>query len=510
MNKQAKRKQQNLKATVEISHSDLSMVIVETAGEKQSLRGHHATWLKEASSLADESAVEELTMALSSIVAAEKLAGTKVDVALSSDFCVTRVVAGETERVRAELRSLNERSNKYLLLGAGEKAVAESTRAIDAKQTQAWLTVTNHKTLEHLTQAFNQTGLQVRLIEHDMVAICRAVGHMQQDSEAPVIIAKINRRGVVLGVSYKGQLLFDYRPGGVDCKGRIAEIVQLHLERIQRYCNRQFRFAAGEIKTVLLCGPADEVEPVRQQFAGSDSELQASVLNPYDVSSSWQFDSSLGPGASFFAAVGSALVEDERLGAAASGRGMPNLMDYVLSANRAPLWPTLVRAAWPIAAALLLAVGIYGLACWKASSATALERQLAEFEAGNAQIEVLRRKTAVANKKLTCLQRINGELTNPAWNELLSWIGQSTPEGIGLDSLLIDQDGTVSITGPGASEDLIFQFVEYLERIPVLDQVALEGQRPIKVGGQRSAIQFDIKAKFNDQSNLIGRRASND
>lgn len=510
MSKKPKRKKQpHLLATVEIGKADLSLVIVDKSSEPHMVRGAHQTWLKEAESLSHDEAVADLAATLSELVVQERLTGAKVNIALSSDFCVTRVVAGENDRVRAEMRSLNDRSNQYLLLGAGDKAVAESTSAIDAKQTQAWLTVTNSRTLTNLTSAFSQAGLQVRLIEHDMVAICRAVGHMDLDNESPVIVVKLNEYGVVLGVSYKGTLLFDYRPGGVDCKGRIAEIVHRHLDRIQRYCNRQFRFATGEISKVLLCGSDEEIESARKQFSESRMHLEPVALVTSEVFPDWKIVGELGVSASSFAAAGSALVEDERLGAAASGRGMPNLMDYVLNANRAPLLPSLIRTAWPIAAVLMLAVGVYSAAIWKGSSASALEAKVQQFEAQMGSLEAMKRKTTVTNTKLKYLKGIEESLMHPAWHELLAWIGQSMPEGVGLDTFRVDHDGTVSITGPGASEEMIFEFVGYLKQIPVLDQVNLEAQRPIKLP-QGTAIKFDIKCKFNDQRDLVERTASND
>jgi Tfp pilus assembly protein PilN len=317
----------------------------------------------------------------------------------------------------------------------------------------------------------------------------------------------LHRRGADLGICDKGQLLFDYRPGGVDCKAQMAEIVQRHLERIQRYCNRQFRFAKGTIDHVFLCGPPDEVGKIREQFE-SNRGLKCEALDPRDVAPDWQYDESIGADTGFFAAMGSALVEHDSLLAAAD-RGLPNLMDYFLSANRAPFWPTLARATWPIAAVLLLSVGVFGVATWKNRQAAQLEIQISEQESQLASIRVMQLETETASIELGHLKKIKSGALNPSWHRVLDMVSQSMPEGVWLDSLRVEQDGTVLITGPGATEDLIFDFVRYLKQIPVLENVNLEGQQPVRlpIG---PAIKFDIKCKFNDQRNLAERTASND
>lgn len=505
LKKQSKRNHSDHQVTLEISHSDVAMAIVSGAADSRKLKGHRVKWLDTAASLAKEEAVEELATVLTTLVERERLHGAKVKIALSSDFCVTRVVAGENERVTSELRNLNDRSDQYLLLGAGQKAVAESSRTIDAKQSQAWLTVTNANILKHAVQAVNQAGMQISHIEHDMVAVCRAIGRMRGSDEAPVIVTKMIDRGVVLGVCYDGQLLFDYRPGGVDSKARVGEIVQRHLERIQRYCTRQFRFASGEINTVFVCGSEADVQAVQEQLESCSSGLKAGALNPRDVSPDWEFDEGFLADGHFVAPLGTALLEK----AAGTGSDTPNLLEFVLSANRPPLWPELIRAAWPIAASLLLGLLIYGAAVFEHRKGSKLEAEVANFSHQMDLLHSIKLKTAGVDSRLKYLRRIEEKTLNPSWDTLVSWIGQSMPEGVWLDGLRVDQSGLVTITGPGATEDLIFEFVTYLKEIPVLEGVNLEGQQQMNLNG-RIVFKFDIKCKFTGQANLAERTASND
>jgi Tfp pilus assembly protein PilN len=155
-----------------------------------------------------------------------------------------------------------------------------------------------------------------------------------------------------------------------------------------------------------------------------------------------------------------------------------------------------------------LAVGIYGLAAWKHREVAGLEGKIAEYETQQGLIRNTSMETEAASTKLGYLQRIKSSLMAPPWHDVLAMIGQSMPEHVWLDSLKVEQDGTMAITGPGASEDLIYDFVRYLKRVPVLENVNLEGQQPVQLP-QGPAIRFDIKCKFNAQQSLAERTARN-
>jgi len=506
--KKAKAKQPNLTVTIEITRTKLAMIIVERTGDRCRVRGHHMDWLQDGGSLNTGDGLRELTAALTTLVTKEKLNGAQVHLALSSDFCITRVLAGEVDRVATELRNLRERVSQYLLLGAGEKAIAESSRTIDVKQRQAWVTVTNKRTLNNLVQAVRDAGLRVGLIEHAMVAMCRAVGRMGRDTGAPVVIVEVNNRGVDLGISYRGQLLLDYRPGGVDSKGKLAEIVHRHLQRIQRYCDRQFRFAQGQIAQVFICGASDELDPILRQFSDTQ-DLTAEVLDPKRICPEWDYDESAASDLGFFSAIGSALVDPGQLDQDAEERGLPNLMDYYLNAQRTPLLPTLVKSVWPIAATLLLALGIYGAAEMKGREAVGVEQQKQQFDGQLGQLRTMKLESDAADSRIGWLSHINERRSNPAWHELITLVGHSMPEGVWLNSLRVQDDGILEITGPSHSVDLVFEFVNYLKKVPVLADVTLESQTASQTR-RGPIIVFNVKCRYLGRDNFTERTASND
>ncbi len=507
-NKSSKRKLPNIQVAIEVQRSELTLVVAKRDGSNLTeIRGHHIPWLQEAESLRTEDGVRELSTALTTLVNKERVAGAAAYISLSSDLCVTRVVAGENESLRAEMRNLHDRSNQYLLLGAGEKAVAESSRAIDAKHSQTWLTVANKETLDNVVTAAQDAGLVVELVEHSLVAMCRAVGRTGRDKDRPVIAVDINERGVDLGVSYRGQLLFDYRPGGIDSKDRIGEIISRHLERIQRYCARQFRNASGDISVVLLCGIPDHLPQVAEQFNGSN--LKAEILDPKSVSPDSDYSPSFLLTTHYVAPLGSLVIEQDQLDQPAGERGLPDLMDTYRARQKEPLVPGLVKTLWPLAAMLLVSVGIFGAASLEGRKAARAESEQASLEADQGRVSIMRMELDATTRKSKCVADIISSSTKPNFHRLIAAIGQSTPQGVWLETLRIDENGVVSIQGPGRTDDLVFAFVQKLKQVPMLSDVSLQGQQPIQLE-QGPAIRFDIKCKYAENNDLIERTASND
>lgn len=509
MNGRNRRGTPHRQIAVEVSSHDLSLVIVERAdGRKPRVRGHHLTWALSAASVYTSEGTQEMASALTRLVNRERLSGATVRVVLSSDLCVTRVATGTPEKIQTELHNLRDRSEHYLWLGAGAKARAESSRAIDAKHVQTWLTVTNESSLQNIVLAVQQTGLKVELVEHSMMAACRALGNVRGENDGTALIVELNQRGVDLGVCYRGQLLFDYRPGGIDNKERLGEIIVRHLDRIQRYCDRQFRFARGQIARVYLCGNPEEVERVRHQFDGIE-RLSAETLDLPAICPDWEYSEDFSADARYVAPLGAALATAEQLEKPANERGIPDLMDHFRRSWRQPLLPTLARLAWPIAAALVLALGIFAASLYEQGEAVAMESRAATMEAEQVRLLEVKRQLEETVAKMGHLQSIRDHILNPPWHETISMIGHCLPKGTWLDSIRIDDGGQIAITGTSSAEDQVFEFVRFLKEVPVLTKVNLESQRPTRVA-TGLAVNFEVKCNLSDRSDLARRINSDD
>lgn len=493
---------------IEISREDVALVVIEHRPEgDHRVRGRRLPWRKEAKDITEPGGAEELAAAINTLVTEEKLSGMSVHVALNSDYCVTRVVAGEREKVMDELRVLHGRSNQYLMLGPGDKAIARSLHPIDAKQIQGWLTVTNRDTLDIIVDVLLQANLQVDLIEHAMVSMCRGVARMPSSDETPAIIVELHDRGVDVGVCHNGRLLFDYRPGGLNSKAQVAQIIQRHLERMQRYCSRHFPFAEGRISQVFICGSAADVAEVQEQLA-QVSELKSTRLCPGAILPQCDVDGASTDEHHFVAPLGAALLQHTELEASADVRGIVNLVDFVRSVRREPIIPALTKLAWPIAATILLAILLYGGAFIENRSLGRIEQEQERLDGKMASVSQMRVATHDATTKIVHLKKIDAVAFNPAWHRLLSLIGRSMPEPVWLEAIRVEQNGDMTISGPSRTQDAIFDFVRYLQKIPVLEDVNLESQVPVNVDGP--AIRFDIKCRYVDRNDLVERTASND
>jgi Tfp pilus assembly protein PilN len=463
---------------IEISQNDVSLIVIEqkTDGRAQ-VRGRRVAWRKEAKDIAEEGGAAELVAAINDFVADEELAGMSVHVALNSNYCVTRVAAGEREKVEDELQVLHDRSNQYLMLGPGEKALARSLLPIDAKQIQGWLTVTNRDTLDVIVDSLEQANLKVDLIEHAMVSLCRAVTRMPSQDDSPTIIVELNERGVDVGVAYKGRLLFDYRPGGLKSKNQVAQIIKRHLERIQRYCSRHFPFAEGDISQVFICGATEDVAEVRKEL-DEVSDLKSTRLSPQSILAECGFSSDDVDYDDVVAPLGAALLDQSDLVPSADERGIANLLDFVRSVRHEPLIPGLAKLAWPIVATLGVAILLFIASMLESSGARGYAYEQEQLDDQMAKVQRMRSATAVANVKILHLQKIESGALNPGWHKLLSMLGRSMAEPVWLDGIRVEQDGAMTISGPSRTEDAIFEFVRYLQKIPEMNDVNLESQVP--------------------------------
>jgi Tfp pilus assembly protein PilN len=167
------------------------------------------------------------------------------------------------------------------------------------------------------------------------------------------------------------------------------------------------------------------------------------------------------------------------------------------------------RLCWPIAAAVLVAVGIYSAALYEHGKADAIEAKAQVAETERARVRELKLGVQEAMTKADYLQSIDQQLVNAAWHEVVAMIGHCVPPGAWLDSLRIDDFGLISVTGTAPSEDLVFDFVDFLQQVPALNRVNLEAQRPTR-SPQGLAISFDIKCNFNGRDDKAQRVARND
>ncbi|MCA9249064.1 MAG: PilN domain-containing protein [Planctomycetales bacterium] len=445
-------------------------------GKPSEMNSRLVRWRNETTTLHTEAGVAELVDAFKKLVAEEHLSGEKVRFTLSGDYCVTRVLSGTNERVRRELNQAQQRCQRYLTLGPGEKAIATSVRAIDARHQHALLAVANRKTLDALVRVAAAADVEIELVEPSVVALCRVVGRLGHDAEEPVMLIDFDEKGAQLGISYQGQLLLDYRPGGHSVHDGIGQIILQHLARLKRYCQRFLRFTGGPLRKVYLCAAAEFAAKAYESFSTlprgdveDADQLTVQILDVEHVEDGLRLNEEP-PYGDLAPAIGTCLIETQDEDASRL-----NLMEGIQRRDNRGWRRELVRLAAPIAATLLIAAGTLGVVVEKQRECQTLEASLASFSAASGKAQELRLTLMQVEDKEKQWRSVREHLVNPPWHELMRVVGGCLPNDVWLEKLQFDGKGEVSLTGGSYAEDGVFEFAGWLDKSPPLSDVALEG-----------------------------------
>ncbi len=426
-------------------------------------------WRNEATSLNTEQGIEELTAAFRTLVTEERLAGAKVRIALSGEFCVTRVITGATDEVRREFAELEERSLRYLTLGPGAKALAGNTQQLDARHQHALLAVANQRTLDHLIQIAEAVGLQIECIEPSLIALSRAQARLRNARSEACLMIQLDEDVAELGICHSGRLLLDYRPGGNTDAENVAGVAHQHVSRLQRYLERYHSYLDAPLRHVYLAGNGDAVARARKTFAEL-SEFEVHVLEPVDLDMPWNHAAEV-PGTDLAAALGTAMV----LYSESSEEPGPNLIETALALHREPMRPILVRSLIPIAAVVLVAATLFLLQLKQWHETSAIQAEVDNLAPACARATELRLNLASAEHKLTELRALEKQLPQPEWQRIFDHISQSMPADVWLDRLAIRDGIAASLTGASYTDGGVYDFVGYLKQVPDIAEIALEG-----------------------------------
>jgi hypothetical protein len=363
--------------------------------------------------------------------------------------------------------------------------------------------VTNERTLEVLLRIAEATGIHIARIEPSLVALSRAQASLRGGTGECCLIIQLDERGAELGIAHAGRLLLDYRPGGQTDATNIADLVAQHLTRLQRNVNRQRRDINVLIRQVYLAGDPAAVVRAAKQFARL-KQFQVSVIDPAKLEAPWQFvGEPAGP--ELAAALGTALLE----GHADAEKRSPNLLERILAESREPMRPILVRSLVPVAAVLLVAVGLFALFQRERIATDGVRAQLEELSAVRARARELQLTLVSADAKLAQLAALEAQLPTPNWSQLLARIAESMPEDVWLDSLSFRDGQTASLSGASYADGGVYDFVGYLKQVPDIAQIALEGTG---VGHSPTGptTSFDLELSLVETRNFNDREKSHD
>lgn len=477
---------------IEVRRSSLAMARMEPSREDgtRGVRTQRVPWRCESRSLHSDEGVRELSAAMKTLVAKEKLSGARVSLTLTGDYCVTRTVTGDMEGVRRELAMIEERSEMYLSLGTGQKSVAASIHDLDARHQHAVLAIANSKTLDTVLKVATETGLTVNLVEPSLVALCRLLGCTGRDTDEPVLIIGVSESGAEVGISHRGQLLLDFQSGGRSAPDEVADVIMRHLGRLRRYCDRYYGYAEGRLSKIFICGATEEVDSAVAKFA-EHGELSVEVLTPTSVEPRWQFvEADTNP--VLCAALGTCL---QSCSAAESPPG-PNLADRVVAKQSRPILLEVCRSLWPVAAAAVLAFGVFLVSWHEQTACNRIVLELERIDPEVSELWQLRHEMTEANTKIALLEALDESGERVSWEMMLSSLAKCMPQDLWLDRVTIERSGQVALGGSSLREGTVYDFVSNLEPAPGWSQPAIEGTWPVS-GKLGPTTKFDIQCKFD-------------
>jgi Tfp pilus assembly protein PilN len=480
-------------AVIELAESELRVALLQRGAEGTADQVDAMTlpWRQEASSPNTEPGRAELTAALRLLVESHGLAGCGVRYVLGGRYCVTKAILGSTEEVRTELQQLQQRSQLYLLLGTGEKVLVSNSKPLDARHTYAVASVCNAKTLETLSEVSDRTGLRIESIEPALVANSRALGRLKNTPEAPALLIHLDNAAVEIGVSHKGRLLMEYRPGSCTTTEELVEVVRTHLGRLERHVCRLLGESKLKLQHIYLSGNSAEVSAALRAFSKLQA-METQVISPAEIQATWQLNSSSDDPSSIpvlGTTLGTYLPPGES--------DAPNFMDHITAISREPLKPILIRSIIPIAAVLLVALGIKLLNFHQQAGINTLQAQVDELAVAQARARELQLREAGSTAKLIQLTTLAGHLVPPPTADVLRRIARCMPSDVWLTSLNLNEDKTMALKGTSFLETGVFDFVRWLELAPGIDNVALRGT---KTGQSQSglAVDFDVELNLSD------------
>jgi HAMP domain-containing protein len=489
-NQSARRRYaENRRIAIELGQSVLRVAIVVDSEKESlpSLRARTIRWRHEAPNLICDQGRAEITAALRGLVNEERLAGCHVSLAISSTLCVNRATTGATARVEQEITEVRERSQLYLSLGPGPKVTATARKPIDARHEHALVTVTNQRTLALLVEAAQSAGLVVDVVESALVSLSRLHGVLEAENNTAAVLAQLDEGRFEIGVSRGGQLLLEYRPSSDSKTNCLGAVVDDHHDRLRRFCQRQYGATPGDLDRMWLVGEPAEVAAAE---AKTQIGLETGVLPMTRVPELWRLES----GGEVTAEMGAAL------GLALRGRfteqGVsPNLMDEILAQAKEPIRPFLIRAAAPLAAALLMAAGLWLYNLQQQSQLAALRTRVEAAKPDHLRGQRLSRELADAATEIEQLSQLKANMPQRMVSPLIQGVGFCLPDDVWLRELKFDDRGNATVIGASYTEGSVYDFVRFLEEAPTFHDVALRGtgleQTP---QGPATSFGVDLKA----------------
>ena len=492
--KQAPTKLPDRVAAIQVGASDLRLTILTSTAGQDRIQVDCLKWRHDTPLYSEESA-GNLGTAMRELATKWDLGQTPLTICLSSELCVARVIAGQTEEVATEMHELESRCKLYLSLGPGQKVMSRAIRKVDIRRDHGLAAVVNERLLILLATALRQVSIQVNSIEPSAVGLCRLVGHIGIDKEKPVLILSTGESSNEIFISHQGHLFLDYRPAGRVDQAELVELLEHHLARLRRYCRRVGLSNQNALDEIYLAGDFGAIVAVTSAFQSNPAIHASCISNVAGEYVSNMLDASQMP--EYAALIGTCLHRIKQDPMDSELNLLPEMLE-----RQQRSWQERVSPWICTAATVLFFLTISEAVAWHyARSARSFEDQSLptlvaqdEFDEAVLELEQL-------DYELHEFQNVSTRLARPAIKETIEQITMCMSPDMQLTSLQ-QVNGIVSVEGNAADDESVFEFLNWLNRLPCLADASIRGTTPIdRVDEHR--VGFEIECRLNDPTTVV-------
>lgn len=467
---------------LEVTKTSLHLAIYRPAESENRIRTRTIRWQQEADGLTFEYGPQELSSALLTLVYEEGLLDAEFQIALGGEYCITRHVSGTKREVMERISELENQCRRFLLLGQGQKLAASTIVETSSGDFRGVISVFNRQVLQVILEAAGRMGVTVKEVNSSAVLMAGLVHEMCDDSEGGLIIRLQDDR-VDLFVVDQGFPLLDVRPVqrlGVDDLGKFVADRRALLDR---FYGSHSLTARRELNVVYVSGEAEN-PAVRKQLL--DLGLSVQVLSHELEATGWGFaaETDLTNCTSPLGAFCGLLPRTE-------AGNHPDLLSVLAGTETESLQTRLVQTLWPLVAAALLCMMLQTMGNAERKVARHFDKAVALFEQTQEQIDELEYRVRDLSQESLLLTQIKKQADEAEWDGLVSHIAACMPVDCSLVAWVVNNDGSVQLRGRCSREESVYQFVEYVGRLPEIRRAALAGTKTT-TGFDLGAVEFDV------------------
>ena len=446
------------------------------------MRTRTIRWQQEATGLTCEYGPQEFSSALLTLIYEEGLQDAEFQIALGGEYCITRYVSGTQRQVTERIAELEGQCRRFLLLGQGKKLAASTVVQTEDGNYRGLISVFNCQVLQVILEAFGRMNLSVKEVNSSAVLMAGLVNNISGEAAGGLVIRLLGDRVDLLLVD-QGFLLLDVRPVqrlGVEDLGKfVAERKAL----LDRFYGSHSLTARRTLDVVYVCGEAEN-PTVRKQIL--DLGLSVQSLSHEVEANGWRFAAD----ANFVSCTAPIGALCGHLPQTEASIG-PDLLSVLSNTETESLKNRLAQTLWPFVAAALLCMMLHTMSNAERNVGRNFDSAVATYEKTQEAIEDLEYRINDLTEESDHLARISEQVREASWDELVRLVAACMPLDSSLVGWVVNNDRTLQLRGRCSKEESVYQFVEYVSRLPQIKRAALAGTKT-ETGVDLDGIEFDV------------------